>query len=93
MHRETINWLCDNSFVEIKESQRKIRVHVKGLHGDKDAYSHWKDFNYSWHQNIWELVTRDLKGYEYVLIEWLVNVYEPDRERRMRTYTQSTGVR
>lgn len=88
MRRDEINWLVENSFVEHKSYQRRLRVHLKGA-GDK--FTEYKDFHYTWVGDIWKILESELYGYEAVILEWLVNVWEKDKP--YRDWTTSTGAK
>ena len=70
-HREFINWLAENSFVEHKARSYNIRVHIKG---NSEEFTNWVDFPYSPTESPWCALER-AGIYEVVILEWLVNVY------------------
>ena len=79
MHRDEINNLVENSFVEHMLRKRKIRVHTR--HDDSDKFTKWVDFSYSLMESPWGVLNNAGK-YECIILEWLVNFYAKEGRNR-----------
>jgi len=81
MTRDEINKIAEDSFLTYYPGSRKIKIHIKKS-PDETRYNDFVEIQWGYDETIWHVLLR-AGPYEVVVLEWIINVYEADMNRRI----------